>query len=161
MDAIAGLLHLRERQPFTIYGSERVLLVLQGQSDLPGCSPKNCVHREVVGLELPFEPRYVDGQRQWAADRAVRRPGQGGALPGAQAIPRMSSPASRAMAVGVEVRADGKRLLYIPGCAEEMTEVLEERLAGASVVLFDGTRWQDDEMIRRGLAPRQESAWDT
>src|SRR3979409_2089836 len=29
VDAIAGLLHMRERQPFTIYASERVLAVLK------------------------------------------------------------------------------------------------------------------------------------
>jgi len=31
---------------------------------------------------------------------------------------------------------------------------LKQRLAGASVVLFDGTLWQDDEMIRLGLGPK-------
>ncbi|MEA2845676.1 MAG: pyrroloquinoline quinone biosynthesis protein, partial [Rhodospirillaceae bacterium] len=55
--------------------------------------------------------------------------------------------------VGVEVRAGERRLLYIPGCAQ-MTDGLKQRLAGASVVLFDGTLWQDDEMIRRGLGPK-------
>jgi pyrroloquinoline quinone biosynthesis protein B len=55
--------------------------------------------------------------------------------------------------VGVEIRAGAQRLVYIPGCAE-MTEGLKRRLAGASVVLFDGTLWQDDEMIRLGLGPK-------
>jgi pyrroloquinoline quinone biosynthesis protein B len=31
---------------------------------------------------------------------------------------------------------------------------LKRRLDGASVVLFDGTLWQDDEMIRLGLGPK-------
>ena len=31
---------------------------------------------------------------------------------------------------------------------------LRQRLAGASVVLFDGTLWHDDEMIRAGLGPK-------
>jgi pyrroloquinoline quinone biosynthesis protein B len=35
-----------------------------------------------------------------------------------------------------------------------MTDGLKQRLAGASVVLFDGTLWQDDEMIRLGLGPK-------
>jgi len=55
--------------------------------------------------------------------------------------------------VGVEVRSGEQQLLYIPGCAR-MTGALKWRLAGASVVLFDGTLWQDDEMIRRGLGPK-------
>ena len=48
--------------------------------------------------------------------------------------------------VGVQVRAGAHRLLYIPGCAQ-MTDALKRRLAGASVVLFDGTLWRDDEMV--------------
>jgi pyrroloquinoline quinone biosynthesis protein B len=55
--------------------------------------------------------------------------------------------------VGVEVTAGGKRLVYVPGCAA-MTDALKARLAGAAVVLFDGTLWQDDEMIRLGLGPK-------
>ena len=35
-----------------------------------------------------------------------------------------------------------------------MNDALKRRLAGASVVLFDGTLWQDDEMIRLGLGPK-------
>jgi pyrroloquinoline quinone biosynthesis protein B len=55
--------------------------------------------------------------------------------------------------VGVEVRVGERRLVYIPGCAQ-MTDALKRRLAGASIVLFDGTLWQDDEMIRLGLGPK-------
>jgi pyrroloquinoline quinone biosynthesis protein B len=55
--------------------------------------------------------------------------------------------------VGVEVSTSGKRLVYVPGCAA-MTDGLKRRMAGASVVLFDGTLWQDDEMIRLGLGPK-------
>src|SRR5690349_19390884 len=35
-----------------------------------------------------------------------------------------------------------------------MTDALKQRLRDASVVLFDGTLWQDDEMIRLGLGPK-------
>ena len=31
---------------------------------------------------------------------------------------------------------------------------LKQRLAGASVVLFDGTLWRDDEMMRAGVGPK-------
>jgi pyrroloquinoline quinone biosynthesis protein B len=55
--------------------------------------------------------------------------------------------------VGVEIRADGQRLIYIPGCAR-MTDALRQRLSGASVVLFDGTLWRDDEMVVLGLGPK-------
>ena len=52
--------------------------------------------------------------------------------------------------VGLEIRADGKRMLYIPGCAE-VTPAVRERIEGADVLLFDGTMWTDAEMIEAGL----------
>ena len=39
---------------------------------------------------------------------------------------------------------------YIPGCAS-VPDSLAARLRGAPLVLFDGTLWQDDEMIVAGV----------
>jgi len=57
--------------------------------------------------------------------------------------------------VGLEVteRASGKRLFFIPGCAE-MTPGLATRLRDAALVFFDGTLWRDDEMVRLGIGPK-------
>jgi pyrroloquinoline quinone biosynthesis protein B len=52
--------------------------------------------------------------------------------------------------VGAEISDGRRRLLFIPGCAG-MTEALAHRLQGADVVLFDGTLWTDDEMLRAGV----------
>src|ERR1044071_3424946 len=55
--------------------------------------------------------------------------------------------------VGVEV-SDGKsRLAYIRGAAA-MTPSLLERLTRADAILFDGTLYTDDEMIRAGLGEK-------
>ena len=35
-----------------------------------------------------------------------------------------------------------------------MTETLAQRLRGADVVLFDGTLWTDDEMLRAGVGSK-------
>ena len=37
-----------------------------------------------------------------------------------------------------------------PGCAS-VPGWLRERIAGADALLFDGTLWSDDEMLREGL----------
>ena len=151
VDAIAGLLHLRERQPFTVLASERVLAVLKA-NPIFGVLAEDCVRREVVELEQPFEPLHVDGSGSGLQVELFD-------VPGKVALYMETGNAAHELAgkpgdtVGVEVRADGQRLLYIPGCAG-MTDGLKQRLAGASVVLFDGTLWQDDEMIRRGLGPK-------
>jgi pyrroloquinoline quinone biosynthesis protein B len=151
VDAIAGLLHLRERQPFTIHASERVLAVLKA-NPIFGVLAEDCVRRQPVGLEQSLEPRHTDGSGSGLQVELF-------AVPGKVALYMEMSDAAHELAgepgdtVGVEVRAGGQRLLYIPGCAG-MTDALKGRLAGASVVLFDGTLWQDDEMIRSGLGPK-------
>ena len=48
---------------------------------------------------------------------------------------------------------DGASAFYIPGCAF-LSPALRERLADAALVLFDGTLWTDDEMIRQGVGQK-------
>ena len=51
--------------------------------------------------------------------------------------------------VGMRLAAAGKVAYYIPGCAE-VTDALLRQLADADRLFFDGTLWDDDEMIRTG-----------
>ena len=55
--------------------------------------------------------------------------------------------------VGAAISDGAHTLFFIPGCAA-MTPALAERLRGAELVLFDGTLWDDDEMIRLGIGPK-------
>ncbi len=56
-------------------------------------------------------------------------------------------------ALGLALSAGGGTLHYIPGCAM-MTAPIRARLAGAASVMFDGTLFTDDEMIRLGAGPK-------
>jgi pyrroloquinoline quinone biosynthesis protein B len=49
--------------------------------------------------------------------------------------------------------ATGRSAVYLPG-VQEVTPAVHDELAGADVVLVDGTTWTDDEMIRLGLAQK-------
>jgi len=151
VDAIAGLLHLRERQRFTVYASDRVLGVLKANS-IFGVLAEDCVRRQAVSLGQPFEPVHVDGSGSGLAVELFDVPGKVALYleSGSSADALRGQPGDT---VGVEVSIPGKRLIYVPGCAA-MTDGLKRRMAGASVVLFDGTLWQDDEMIRLGLGPK-------
>ena len=117
-----------------------------------GVLAEDCVRRQAVELERPFEPHHVDGSASGLQVELFD-------VPGKVALYMETGDAAHELAgkpgdtVGVEVRADGQRLLYIPGCAG-MTDALKRRLRRRLVVLFDGTLWQDDEMIRRGLGPK-------
>jgi len=151
VDAIAGLLHLRERQPFTLYASRRVLDVIAA-NPIFDVLAEDCVKREAVPLGRPFEPRHVDGSGSGLSVELFDVPGKVALwLEVGRSSDQLSGQSGDT--VGVEVSAGSARLLYIPGCAR-MTDDLKQRLREASVVLFDGTLWQDDEMIRLGLGPK-------
>jgi pyrroloquinoline quinone biosynthesis protein B len=45
----------------------------------------------------------------------------------------------------------GRVLVYIPG-AQQLTASVRAHLEGCTCLLFDGTCWQDDELIRLGIA---------
>jgi len=47
----------------------------------------------------------------------------------------------------------GRALVYLPGAQDLPASVLAH-LEGCTCLLFDGTCWQDDEMIRLGIATR-------
>ena len=55
--------------------------------------------------------------------------------------------------VGVTLRAGGITAHYIPGCAR-VTDKLARRIDGADVLFFDGTLYEDDEMVRLGLGKK-------
>jgi pyrroloquinoline quinone biosynthesis protein B len=148
VDAIAGLLHLRERHRFTIYAPARVLAVLAANPIFDVLST-DCVER----LELPFGRRAEIAGSSGSSGLAVV------AFPVPAKVPLYLEAAGEdpllseeGDAVGIEVIDDGggKSFFFIPGCAA-MTEGLRNRLVGAELVFFDGTLWQDDEMIRLGV----------
>jgi pyrroloquinoline quinone biosynthesis protein B len=54
---------------------------------------------------------------------------------------------------GIEIRCDDARLVYVPGAAA-ITPAMLERFARADVLLFDGTLYSDDEMLRLGVGEK-------
>jgi pyrroloquinoline quinone biosynthesis protein B len=48
---------------------------------------------------------------------------------------------------------DGGRLVFVPGAAG-VTDAMRERFSRADVLLFDGTLFSDDEMIRSGTGKK-------
>src|ERR1700739_3063653 len=55
IDAVAGLLSMREGSPFSIYAHPRVLTILGTNNILNGLGEKN-VARRPIEVEKPFEP---------------------------------------------------------------------------------------------------------
>jgi pyrroloquinoline quinone biosynthesis protein B len=55
--------------------------------------------------------------------------------------------------VGIEFERAGARVAFVPGAAA-VSPVMFERFARADLILFDGTLFADDEMLRLGLGTK-------
>lgn len=140
IDHVAGLLTLREGQAFDLFATEAIHAVLDANPIFAALDPAR-VARRPVALDAPFE--LAPGLR--ATLYAV--PGK---VPLYMEGETVETSLVGEQTVGVAL-SDGPRTLhYVPGCAA-MTGELAARLGGADAVLFDGTVFHDDEMIREGV----------
>lgn len=150
VDAIAGLLTLRERQAFSVHATAPVLQVLDSNSIFEVLA-RDVVTRHRLMLDRETELALADGQPSGLRCTAFAVPGKVPLYLEADAPPAI---AADERTVGLMLRAGrGPPMFYVPGCAG-MTPELADRLRGADLVLFDGTLWTDDEMIRAGLGPK-------
>lgn len=133
IDQIAGLLSLREMSPFTLYATGETQAAVDANAMF---GAMRMMSRQVIALGRPFElsgglvaelfevpgkpPLYLEGDNP-----ELTSEGEGN--------------------TGIEVRADGKRLVFVPGAAA-VTPAMRERFMRADVLLFDGTLYTDEEM---------------
>jgi len=143
VDQVTGLLSLRERQPFTLNATAETLGSLADNPIFDVLAP-DVVRRDVVSLGTPFSPVPGINAELFAVPGKVP-------LYLETANPEIGT--ETGATVGVEISAGSARLVYIPGAAS-VTPALHRRLAEASVVLFDGTLYTDDEMIRSGTGTK-------
>jgi pyrroloquinoline quinone biosynthesis protein B len=156
IDAVAGLLSMREGSPFTIYAHAKVLAILRANSIFNVLSERN-VRREPIEVDQPFEPKLPDGspsgieilpfavagKRAWYLEGKVHPGGNDGT--------------GDTLGLRIEDRTTGKYFYFLAACAE-VTDALKARLSGAPLVFFDGTVWHDDELIAAGLGAKTGQA---
>ena len=143
IDHVAGLLTLREMQPFMLFATQGIHEVLAANPIFDALNAK-VVTRETIALETPFTLAPGLTATLFAVPGKVPL-----YLEGAEVKTDMMGDQT----VGVELLTDETRAYYIPGCAL-MNDDLRQRLQGADMVFFDGTLWQDDEMVRAGLGQK-------
>lgn len=144
VDVIAGLLTLREREPFCLYASCRIHDILDANPIF-----------EVLARDIVERRAVVLGETvELAGGLCVELFAVPGKVPlyleegnGMQAVLSDETTVAAAISDGV------RRALYIPGCAM-ITPELAERIAGADALFFDGTLWRDDEMITAGIGTK-------
>jgi len=149
VDAIAGLLTLREAQAFTIYGSERVLQVLAANNIFDVLDPA-LVRRIPMALRRPFA---VDGPAGPVGLEVEAFPVPGKValyLEDAEAGADFGTQEGDTLGLKVTEMGSSRHFFYVPNCAKLDTAV-RARLQGAPLLFFDGTLYTNDEMIVQGL----------
>lgn len=153
VDHVAGLLNLRERQPFAIYASTRVLAALAANPIFNVLDPAIVPRRALPGQG---ELELCD-----AAGRGTGVTIESFAVPGKVALyledcsrPEADYGSEEGDTIAVRIAGGNDRsAFYIPACAR-IDAALRERLAGAACLLFDGTVYTDDEMIAAGVGQK-------
>jgi pyrroloquinoline quinone biosynthesis protein B len=140
LDHVLGLFSLRESYPLHLYATAAVWR---------GLGERNVLWRTL---------QRFDGQVTWhplALDRATSLPGGLSvtpfAVPGKLPVhlERDASPSAEDN-IGLELQAGGGRVVYCAAAGAIGPYV--ERFDGAACVLFDGTFWSSDELVRLGLS---------
>jgi pyrroloquinoline quinone biosynthesis protein B len=149
VDAVAGLLSMREGWPFTIYAHPRVLAILNSNSIFNVLNAKN-VRRQSIEADQAFEPARPDGSPSGIEILPFAVPGKGAWYLEGRAHPAGEVGAGDTLGLRIKDKASGKHLYFLAASAA-VTDDLRARLAGASAVFFDGTVWRDDELIAAGL----------
>jgi pyrroloquinoline quinone biosynthesis protein B len=152
VDHVAGLLSLRERQALTVYGTSRVLGILAANAIFNVLDPK-CVARCELRLDEPMLLSDEAGDLGLAVEPF--------SVPGKVALYLEMNDGSQARGtrsgdtIGLKVHdpTTGRSFYYIPGCAA-MDAALAERLRGAALVVFDGTLFEDNELVALGLSDK-------
>jgi pyrroloquinoline quinone biosynthesis protein B len=139
IDHIAGLLSLREQTPFTLFATGDILDVL-AQNRIFDAVSRDVVPRRKVALNESFP------LQEGLTARLFPVPGK---VPLFMEGKEVQTDLIGEQTVGVRLEGNGRLVCYVPGCAA-VTDGLMAEIADADHLFFDGTLWDDEEMIRTG-----------
>lgn len=152
VDHVAGLLSMREGFAFTVYATGRVLQTLAA----------NRIFDVLDGRVVERMPLAMGGAVEVAGGEArlgltleaLPVPGKVALyLEDPDAGPGLGTREGDTIGLRIADPATGAAFFYVPGCAA-VDAALAGRLRGASLVLFDGTLYSDEEMIAQGLSSK-------
>jgi pyrroloquinoline quinone biosynthesis protein B len=149
VDHVIGLVNLREAQPFSVYGTARVLDIIKSNTVFQVLA-EPLVPRIPLPLDKPV-PLAGAGIDLGLTVEAFAVPGKVALyLEDASAGEDFGTQEGDTIGLKVSDPRGKTSFFYIPGCAT-VDERLAARLKGAPLVFFDGTLFTDEEMIEQGL----------
>ncbi len=141
LDHTLGLFLLRESQPLVVWATDAVW---------SGLARENAIFRTLERFEGHVTwNRLVPGTRVGLAPTMTLLPV---AAPGKLPVHLMKTGRPSAednVALILRDETTGKIVAYATACAA--TEPILEHVTGVDALLFDGTFWSDDELVRAGL----------
>jgi pyrroloquinoline quinone biosynthesis protein B len=147
IDHILGLLLLRELQPLFVYATRSIRGILTQDNSMFRMMERvpNQVMWTDIHLATPFPLLDPTKHDSGISCRAVSL---GSHFPAYVSERRRSELASGESSSGLIVETTtGKRLAYLPA-VPQITDSLLSEIESSDVLLFDGTFWDDDELIR-------------
>lgn len=146
---MAGLLSMRESQPFRLWATRSVLEIL-AENPIFGALSPTYVERGPFPLGEPVD---IDGHLGPLHITVTAFP-----VPGKVPLFLESRHAGNLAGnvedtIGLEISCGEARFHYIPGCAR-LTPELRDRLQGSSLLFFDGTLWSDNELVDLGVSAK-------
>jgi pyrroloquinoline quinone biosynthesis protein B len=151
VDAIAGLLHLREGTPLALYAHPAVLKVLD-DNPVFEVLDRSVVARRELGLGTWQTLRTADGEESGIEVKSF-------AVPGKVPLYQEGDITGKAMfeaegfTVGLEIRSGDAHFAYVANCAA-ITDGVAARLKGMPLAFVDGTLFTDDEMINQAAGQK-------
>lgn len=153
VDHVAGLLSLRERQPFAIYAAQRVLNTL-GANSIFNVLAADVVPRRELDLSGALVHLHDRDDDIGVTVQAFAVPGKV-ALYLEDASKGGNFGSEDGDTIGLRITAAGSDavLYYIPGCARADAGLVD-LVRGADCLLFDGTVYTDNEMAETGVGEK-------
>lgn len=148
IDAITGLLTLREGSPFTLYAHDRVLSIL-GANSIFNALKAGIVTRTPLVLDTAFTPALPDGSPSGMEILPFAAPGKTALF----LEDRDENDPGDTIGLKITDSSTERSVVFLPACARLTDDVLA-LIEGADAVFFDGTLWRDDELLTQGLGQK-------
>jgi pyrroloquinoline quinone biosynthesis protein B len=117
VDAVAGLLSMREGSPFTLYAHERVLAILRSNS-IFNVLGENNVKRQPIEADKAFEPALPDGSPSGMEILPFAVPGKGAWYLEGKAHPAGGDGAGDTLGLRILDKGSGKYFYFLAACAD-------------------------------------------
>lgn len=149
VDALAGLLHLRERTAFVIFAHPRIFGVLEANPIFRVLAP-DVVSRVTLPMGEKQILRGPDGEDAGLRLVCFTVPGKVALyLEDEEKGEDFGTQPGDTLGLEVSDAEGNTRIVYIANCAAA-DGTIKDRADGADLLFFDGTLWRDDEMVTSG-----------